>query len=70
VSTLAPVTLSSSGARVIEAQPLNNQATATTLIMIFMKGLHGPDGISPQSQFLVAGLRVHCGIRQSRYNCN
>jgi hypothetical protein len=36
VSRFAPVTLSSSGAVVSEAQPDTNQTTASTLTMIFM----------------------------------
>jgi hypothetical protein len=35
-SRFAPVTLSSSGGVMSEAQPETNQATATTLTMIFM----------------------------------
>jgi hypothetical protein len=36
VSKFAPVTLSSSGGLVSEAQPDSNQTTATTLIIVFM----------------------------------
>jgi hypothetical protein len=41
-SRLAPATLSSSGALVSAAQPLTNQATATTLIKIFMNASPRP----------------------------
>jgi hypothetical protein len=74
ISRFAPVTLSSSGAVVSEAQPHTNQATASTLIMIFMdcsaRIKCKKHVISLPLQSLAVTLRVDCGIGQSCYKCD
>ena len=72
-SRFAPVTLSSSGALVSEAQPDTNQAIASTLTMIFIifsVRMECKVCNSLPYHHPAAALRLDCEISQACYKCD